>query len=229
MDQNLSTLKVYVVDFDGQVAPYDTTNFQPIIGPAITSLAQEQLKSSKPHLGFEFPPLAKFNHDPINVRKSVYDWDAWAAIVINANATALLHSAISNGNSSYDPLGACQLVFVSARDDTTWFDYISPNLNPFLTQAMATAGQQWSEFVMQHASSNRTILSNAAIAPQAVNPAIGFSQFDLRPFYPFTAIPSVSVGLIYLIIVSFFSFSFYLPIHMKVYCSLVILTPTAVS
>lgn len=29
-------------------------------------------------------------------------------------------------------------------------------------------------------------------------------------------IPSVSIGLIYLIIISFFSFAFYLPIHFKV-------------
>jgi hypothetical protein len=51
--------------------------------------------------------------------------------------------------------------------------------------------------------------------PQAINPAIGFSQYNLRPFFPYTSIPAVSIGLIYLIIVSFFSFSFYLPIHMQ--------------
>lgn len=40
-------------------------------------------------------------------------------------------------------------------------------------------------------------------------------MYNLRPFYPYTVIPATSVGLIYLIIVSFFSFSFYLPIHLK--------------
>jgi len=33
--------------------------------------------------------------------------------------------------------------------------------------------------------------------------------------YPYQTIPAISVGLIYLIIISFFSFSFYLPIHFK--------------
>ncbi|PMD49468.1 uncharacterized protein K444DRAFT_658023 [Hyaloscypha bicolor E] len=58
-------------------------------------------------------------------------------------------------------------------------------------------------------------MSNIQAAPQAVDPAIGFSTFNLRPFYPPVAIPAITIGLIYLIIISFFSFSFYLPIHMK--------------
>jgi hypothetical protein len=51
--------------------------------------------------------------------------------------------------------------------------------------------------------------------PQAINPAIGFSLYNLRPFNPAVATPAVSIGLIYLIIVAFFSFSFYMPIHME--------------
>lgn len=38
-------------------------------------------------------------------------------------------------------------------------------------------------------------------------------KIDLRPFEPSTAIPAVTIGLIYLIMVAFFSFSFLLPIH----------------
>lgn len=46
------------------------------------------------------------------------------------------------------------------------------------------------------------------------SPAIGFSTFNLRPFYPPVATPAITIRLIYLIIISFFSYSFYLPIHM---------------
>ena len=70
--------------------------------------------------------------------------------------------------------------------------------------------------VMQNATTDNTLIRNAALAPQALSPAIGFSMFNLRPFYPYQVIPSVSIGLIYLIIISFFSFAFYLPIHFKV-------------
>ncbi|KAF2764888.1 hypothetical protein EJ03DRAFT_355334 [Teratosphaeria nubilosa] len=76
-------------------------------------------------------------------------------------------------------------------------------------------GERWTRIVMQNATTNTTLVSNAAVVPQALSPAIGFSQFDLRPFYPYQIILSVSIGLICLIILLFFSFSFYLPIHFK--------------
>jgi hypothetical protein len=100
----------------------------------------------------------------------------------------------------------------------------------FMTEVTSRVGQEWSRMVLQNAS-NPTILRNIQAAPQALSPAVGFSQYNLRPFYPYTAIPAVGIGLIVsskyralhslitsmsdLIILSFFSFSFYLPIHMK--------------
>lgn len=215
VEQNLSSLVVYVVDFDGQVAPYDTDGHQPLVGPLITTLARSMVASPQPNLGYEIRSPADFQNDPIQVRQAVYNWDAWAAIVINPNATAMLYSAVQNGNTSYDPLGACQLVFIDSRDDTNWYDFMFPLLSAFQTQATTMVGEQWTKMVMQNATTDTTLIQNAALVPQALSPAIGWSMYNLRPFYPYQVIPSVSIGLIYLIIISFFSFAFYLPIHFK--------------
>lgn len=212
VETRLKHLRIYVVDFDGQ-APYNT-GITPLVGPTITQLTEQMLNADKPTLGFSIRSPSEFHNDPIQVRQAVYDFEAWAAIIINPNATALLYSAIANGNTSYDPLGACQLVYQDARDETNWFDFISPILNPFMREAQSKVGQQWAQLVLQNAS-DTTTLRNMQAVPQAMNPAIGFSEYNLRPFYPYTAIPGVSIGLIYLIIISFFSFSFYLPIHMQ--------------
>jgi len=216
VEQNLSSLVVYVVDFDGQVAPYNTGGHTPIVGPIITDLARTMVASATPNLGYGVLPPSDFENDPIQVRQAVFDEDAWAAIIINPNATAMLYSAIQNGNTSYDPLGACQLVYIDSRDDTNWYDFISPLLNSFMTQATTMVGERWTRMVMENATTDVTLVRNAARVPQALSPAIGWSQYNLRPFYPYQVIPSVSIGLIYLIIISFFSFSFYLPIHFKV-------------
>lgn len=69
--------------------------------------------------------------------------------------------------------------------------------------------------VLSEASTNDTILANIRSSPQAISPAIGFSTFNLRPFSPAVITPTVTVGLIYLIIMAFFSFGFFMPIHMK--------------
>ena len=216
VENNLSSLKVYVVDFDGQTAPYNTSDIEPLVGPQIVQLAQQMVASSTPNVGYTPLPPSQFNYDPLQVRKAVYDWDAWAAIIVNPNATALLYSAVQNGNSSYDPMGACQLVYLQARDQTNWESFLFPHISQFLTQATSMVGETWAKQIMQQATSNQTLLENMAQAPSALSPAIGFSMFNLRPFYPYVSIPAVSIGLIYLIIISFFSFSFYLPIHFKV-------------
>ncbi|KAF2658744.1 hypothetical protein K491DRAFT_652304 [Lophiostoma macrostomum CBS 122681] len=213
VENRLKHLLVYIVDFDG-VAPYDNTGNAPFVGPTIVQMAQQLVSSGQPNLGYGVRPASDFNNDPLLVRQAVYDFDAWAAIIINPNASALLYSAIATGNASYDPLGACQLVFQDSRDDTNWYDFMLPLLSTFMTDAQSMVGQQWARMALKQAS-NPTTLANMQTAPQAINPAIGFSEFNLRPFYPYTAIPAVSIGLIYLIIVSFFSFSFYLPIHMQ--------------
>ena len=210
VEQNLSSLVVYVVDFDGQVAPY--TSITPLLGPMITQMTEELQRSTMPHLGYVTMSPSMFNNDSLQVRQAVYDQKAWAAIVVNSNATALLLQAVQQGNASYEPLGACQVMYVSARDQDTHSAYILPQLNGLQNEIISSFGTKWTTLVLQNTSIPLTNLQNA---PQALNPAIGFSQYSLRPFAPAVMTPAVTIGLIYLIIISFFSFAFYLPIHMK--------------
>lgn len=192
VEQNIHKLTIAVVDFDGQ-APYNTNT--PIVGPAITQLTS-QTAAMPAQLGYITLPASDFNNDPIQVWQAVYNFEHWAAIIINANATSMLYSAIQSGNASYDPLGACQLVFTDSRDDTNWYDFIYPLLSMLLTQIASSVGQQWATTALQMASTDATVLANLQTVPQAISPAIGFSMYNLRPFYPYQTIPAVSVGLI---------------------------------
>lgn len=116
VEQNMSALVVWVVDFDGQVAPYTDTT--PLVGPAVVQVAESSISPSG-SIGWGSLPASGFNNDPMEVRQAIYDEKAWAAIIINANSTTLLQDAVNTGNSSYDPMGAAQLIYVQARDETT--------------------------------------------------------------------------------------------------------------
>ncbi|KAK5079123.1 hypothetical protein LTR64_002456 [Lithohypha guttulata] len=207
VEENMSALTAIVVDFDGQSAPYQ--NVQPIVGPALTQAAR-QTRMPTGTIGWEVMNPARFNFDPIAVRQYIYDEHAWVAVIINNNATALLRAAVQTGNVSYDPLGAAQIVYVQARDETTYANYILPQVQQFQTMVTTMVGSQWTSQVLGDASLNPATYSTV---PQALSPAIGFSTFNLRPFLPTTATPAVTIGLIYLIILAFFSFGFYLPIY----------------
>lgn len=210
VEKNTSSLTVFVVDFDGRVPPF--TGGTPLVGPMVTQATEMMLSAPEPHLGYDTIQPSVFNNDPLAVRQAVYDWKAYAAIIVMPNATVMLQQAVDQANATYDPLGACQVVYVEARDETTYQNYILPQLNALQTQITSKFGQMWTRMVLQNNSIPRTNLQQA---PQALSPAIGFSQFNLRPFRPAVMTPAVTIGLIYLIILSFFSFSFYLPIHMK--------------
>lgn len=194
IESRLSHLLVYVVDMDG-TAPFDNTGNAPFVGPTITQLVEKQLASGMPTLGWSIRSGSDFNNDVLEVRQAIYNWDAWAAIIINSNASALLYQAVATGNTSYDPLGACQLVYQDSRDDTNWYDFMLPLISQFMTQATSQVGQHWARMALQNAS-DPTTLANIQAAPQIISPAIGFSEFNLRPFYPYTGIPAVSIGLI---------------------------------
>ena len=118
-----------------------------------------------------------------------------------------LQQAVATGNASYSPLGACQIIINSARDETTYGNYLDPQLFNFALNVGAEFGEQWIKTVLSNTSLDATTYARV---PQALNPGIGFSFFDLRPFQPQQATPAVTIGLIYLIIIAFFSFSFFL-------------------
>ena len=201
----MNSLIVFVVDFENDPSA--------LVGPLITKTTESIIAANAmPHLGFITVPSSAYNNDPIAVREAVYQQEAWAAIVINPNATMLLRQAVAIGNSSYDPLGTCQIIYTSSRDQDTYYDYILPMLSQLQTEIQSMFGQQWAAQILANDSISRTTLQKV---PQAVNPAIGFSTYDLRPFYPYVATPAVTIGLIYLIIIAFFSFTFFLPVHMQ--------------
>ena len=132
VDQNMSALTVIVVDLDGQSAPYQ--NVEPLVGPSITRAARQARKPSGT-VGWEVRDAADFEYDAIAVRQYVYDQHAWAAVIVNNNATALLRDAVETGNRQYNPMGAAQTVYVQARDDTTYSTYIVPQILAFQTEA----------------------------------------------------------------------------------------------
>ena len=66
VEKNNSSLVVFVVDFDAQVAPY--TGATPLLGPMVTRMTTEVLRSPAAHLGYTSMPPAAFNNDPFQVR-----------------------------------------------------------------------------------------------------------------------------------------------------------------
>ncbi|KAF9890030.1 hypothetical protein FE257_006710 [Aspergillus nanangensis] len=209
--QKMHNLTVWVVDFDGQEETRHDVREDPIVGPAIMKVTHS-MASVTTGLAYTIQSPADFNYDPQALKQAVYDEHVYAAVIVSSNATALLLHAVRNGDSSYRPTEAAQFVTISARDQTTYSTYIEPALNTFEREVLGYFGPRWVEQLAEQNTSSQLLQTNAR---QAINPAIGFDRLDLRPFSPAVAIPAVTVGLIYLIILAFFIFPFLMPVHMQ--------------
>jgi hypothetical protein len=203
----LHSATIAVVDFDGSIAPFLST--EPIVGPFVVQATRNAL--GRPHaLGYITHDPAQYDYNPLAVRRAIHHEDIWGAIIINPNASSLLRQAVEQGNTTYDPAGACQVVYNQARDVESYNQYIIPTLLRLSTEISNNFTRQWTASVLANTSLSTTTY---ATTPQALSPGIAFTDIDLRPFDPPVAIPAVSIGLIYLIIIAFFSFSFFMPIH----------------
>ena len=153
--KNFSSLIVYVVDFDGQVAPYQEGT--PLVGPMIVQATETIARSETPHLGYITMPPSMFKNDPIAVRQAIYDFKAHAAIIVNANATALLRQAVDQGNATYDPNGAAQIIYVSARDQNTIPTYVVPQLTALERALTSQFGSSWAQSLCRTQQSHEQI------------------------------------------------------------------------
>jgi hypothetical protein len=175
--ENLRHATIAVVDFDGQVPPYQSID--PIVGPFIKDAIFKELQSAAYPLGYRLLSPGLFNNDPLAVRRAVHEERYWAAIVVNSNATALLKEAVDIGNVSYDPWGAGSMTISQARDMEAYNQYIIPVLARLQSDISSAFGHQWTAQVLANSSLSLEVYTSA---PQALSPGIGFSVFNLRPF-----------------------------------------------
>ncbi|OAP63496.1 hypothetical protein AYL99_02723 [Fonsecaea erecta] len=208
--ENLSSATIAVVDFDATSPPYE--NVEPIVGHFIKATISHERATQRYSLGYKFLDPGAFRHDPGAIHLAVHEEKYWGAIIVNSNASALLRRAVEQGNVSYDPFGAGAVVVNQARDIKFYSQYITPVLTRLASDISFAFGRNWTQSVLANDSLAQRRYSNA---PQALSPGIGFSLFDVRPFDPPTAIPTVSMGFVYLMVVALFSFAFFVPTHME--------------
>ncbi|TFK21059.1 hypothetical protein FA15DRAFT_598573 [Coprinopsis marcescibilis] len=134
------------------------------------------------------------------VSQAIQDERAWVAIVVNPGASQRLNTALLNPDSSYNGTQAITAYISEARQETAFRNFLRPQTTLVLDSvtskfAVALARQ------MSAASNLASIMSSS---PQTVTQPIYFSIDNLRPFHQPVATAATFVGLIYMLILSFF-------------------------
>lgn len=104
------------VNLTVNLIPFDTDAESFLVGPIVN---QANYQNSEPRSSAHFTWVIKSPNDYPNgledVRRDIMGQKAWAAVVINANATSAWRTALANGDASYDPTGAIGVYYASAR------------------------------------------------------------------------------------------------------------------
>jgi hypothetical protein len=207
---NLHRLKMLVIVEDSTVDGID-----PLIGDEISTLlgTEEFKKLGTWEIVSGTDAINEKLNNPENVTAAiierVHHKDYWSAVQVLPNATYNQYQ-LFQGNIDETPL-AVQFIYESGRDITTIKPYVVTTLQQLQSSFQLSYGSNVaSELVSKLSESEKLDLINNTTA---IATAPGFRYFDHRPYSDNTLLAPLQVGLIYLIIISFFLFNFFAGVH----------------
>ncbi|KDQ49517.1 hypothetical protein JAAARDRAFT_42844 [Jaapia argillacea MUCL 33604] len=181
----------WVVDFDGgQIGGAVSQVFRSVSGP-------------KTFMSFQSIPASNFPNGPSDVAAAILNEKAWLGIVINSGATTALTSAVLSANSSYSGSSAITVYAVEARNENAFRVIMEPLITGVLQSFSQKFAVQFAQTQLVPHNVNFTALLTSA--PTIVTQPVYYTIDNLRPFDVPVASAVDFVGLIYLLILSFFT------------------------
>lgn len=177
----------WLVDMDGAA-----------IGNAVSQgLAQS---SSQGKITWNVKSPADFPDGLNDIVNGILDEEAWVAVVVNSNATNHLMQAVSTADASYNGTSAITVFAEEARNENGFRSLIRPTVQ----QVLSVISEQFAAQFVKQISNQTTLPQLLNNAPQVVVSPLGYTIQNLRPFDIPVASAVTFVGLIYMLILSFF-------------------------
>lgn len=196
-------------------------NVDPIIGNTLRQILEtDQAKYyGQWHIynSSEFNQIAAKhnNEDRIGdeIQRQVHHQEYWSSIYVKPNATYNLYHAIENGESYNVTNNTISSIYETGRDFLNMNTYVTPSIQKIEKMFLAQQNNITSSIARQ--ISNDSIFSNTN-SLNLITAPMTFLYEDSRPFRDPVLVAPSQVGLIYMIIVTFFSFNFFSDVHQKV-------------
>ncbi|KIO28765.1 hypothetical protein M407DRAFT_176434 [Tulasnella calospora MUT 4182] len=202
--QHVPNLKGYVINRDGSAG-------EGLLGQAIVAAFEANSRGEgvpeKQHLTWT---VVDSSYLPSNedVAYAVVEEEVWAAVVVNFDATSLLTSARSSGNSSYDPRDAVTFYYNQGRNEIAANSFIVPYTTALLQSTLSafnarTDSQYFAALANSADGAKQEAMVAISRAPQTVSQPFSYEAVNLRPYTKTASQAVLLVGQIYIIILSF--------------------------
>ncbi|KAK9245678.1 hypothetical protein V1506DRAFT_233307 [Lipomyces tetrasporus] len=201
----LSRVSLWIVNMDDSANAFVGTDF--------TSMAT-RFSEAAGSAQVEVRQASSFGYSYDAVYHDVVQQHTWGAFIVHPNATASLLSALENPSSAleYNGSQAIQFVYPQARE-VQLYSYLIPWISDLNVNITAAFSENIMQMIAQ--SSNYSLSDIALISPHILSTPVAINNYNIRPFDNPIDTAVMQVGLIYLIIISFFQFNFFQPVHMS--------------
>lgn len=205
-EEKFHKMHIAVVNWDGHNSTYLQDNgLESYVGSTVVN------NLPKGVLGWEIrDDLNDSNIE--HIRHLVHERYYWGAVVIKPNATEALHQALMTADSSVNLTGIIEAMYEQATDMTATESYVEPGFQTLKDLYDKNALDAVFDPLLKSLNSTQ----KANVVDNAPGLLIPSNQFLISNNLPTDAIilmAPLQIGLIYLIIVSFFQVNMLLPIH----------------
>lgn len=165
----------------------------------------------------EIRPKHSTGDTQADVEELVHMQRYWGGLYIKQNSTHRLYEALLNANTSYAAGNeSWRFVYETGRDVENVPTYIVPNSQ--IIEGMVLAHQndmnsQLIDIIRQKGKNSAEILDKGLLV---LSQPLDFESYDMRPSTQPVVMAPAQVGLVYLIIVTFFQFGFFIDFHKTV-------------
>ncbi|KAJ6480803.1 hypothetical protein C8R47DRAFT_1197934 [Mycena vitilis] len=176
----------WIVDFDGGA-----------VGQAVSSALSST--SGTNGVAWQVINASQFPDGISQLRNAIVQEKTWYAVNINAGASANLSAAVSAADGTYNSSMAITFMGSEARNENIYRIH-----SRMVAAQLEAISRQFTLQFIKNISSSPNVATLLSAAPQLVAQPIDFTVDNLRPFDVQVASAVTFVGLIYLLILSFF-------------------------
>lgn len=200
----------------------DTTinGVEPVIGNTVRELLQTPAAKSYGKWliqnNTEFNQLAASHGNTVyqEIQRQVHHQKYWSSIYVRANATANFYEAIVTGNTAYNVSdNSVVSYYETGRDIMGMSLYVTPQIEKILRML---AAEQQNITLQMFANANLSDVFTNVDSVAVVSSPLNIELIDGIPFTDYVLTAPSQVGLIYMIIVTFFAFNFFGEVHQGV-------------
>lgn len=150
------------------------------------------------------------------VYRLVHQQKYWSSIYVKPNATYNYYKAIESGDTSYNISdNTITSIYETGRDFLNMQQYVTPSIKAIESIWIKQSTSNITMSLIENISNRNKVTQNLD-SLKVISTQLGFQYIDHRPFNDPVLLSPMQVGLIYMIIITFFGFNFFAAVHQKV-------------